>query len=243
MIIDDSPVDRKIIWQILKKRLHAINLFEAEDGQDINTVYKTVEDRMYSTKLMESKSIRSSIIASLRKTLYERTHETEEHSHRLIELSYKLGKVLGLSTDRIYNLQLLILLHDIGIAAIPDHILHKKGDLTPEEWEIMKNHSEIGYRIVSTSQDLAHIANDVLCHHENWDGSGYPQGLTGESIPLNSRILSMLDTYDSMIYGNFYQKSVAKQEALEFIKGQAGKYFDPKIVEAFIKVINQLSMQ
>lgn len=207
-------------------------------AQDINTVYKMAEDRMYSIKLMESKSIRSSIISSLRETLYERTHETEEHSERLIELSYKIGKALGLSIDHINNLQLLALLHDIGITAIPDHILHKNGDLVTEEWDIMKNHCKIGYRIISASQDLAHIAEDILCHHENWDGSGYPQGLMGEDIPLNSRILSILDTYDSMIYGSFYQKSVAKQEAVEFIKIQTGKYFDPKIAEAFIKIIN-----
>jgi diguanylate cyclase (GGDEF)-like protein len=205
-------------------------------NQDISTVYKAAEDRMYNVKLMESKSIRSSIISSLRKTLHERTHETEEHSDRLKELSSKLGKTLELSTDHIHKLQLLALDHDIGITAIPDHILYKKGDLTQEEWDIMKNHCEIGYRIVSTSQDLAHIADDVLCHHENWNGSGYPQGLVGESIPLNSRILSVLDTYDSMIYGSFYQKPVTHQETIEFIKRQSGKYFDPKVVEAFMKI-------
>ncbi|MBZ9688529.1 diguanylate cyclase [Clostridium estertheticum] len=211
--------------------------------QNISTVYKAAEDRMYSIKLMESKSIKSSIISSLRKTLYERTHETKAHSDRLIELSYKLGKELGLPTYHIQNLQLLALIHDIGITALPEHILHKNGDITQEEWNIMKNHCEIGYRIVSTSQDLAHIAEDVLCHHENWDGSGYPHGLIGESIPLNSRILSIIDTYDSMMYGSFYQKPVTKDEIIEFIKKQTGKYFDPKIVEAFIKITTELGME
>lgn len=204
--------------------------------QDINTVYKAAEDSMYNKKLMESKSVRSFIISSLRKTLYERTHETKEHSDRLIELSYKLGKELDLSIDQINNLKLLALLHDIGVTAMPDHILHKNRELTPEEWIIMRTHCEIGYRIVSTSQDLVHIALEVLCHHENWDGSGYPQGLIGESIPLNSRILSIIDTYDSMMYGSFYQKSVTKQEIMDFINKQNGVYFDPKIVEAFIKI-------
>ncbi len=206
-------------------------------AQDINNVYKVAEDNMYNTKLMQSKSIRSSIISSLRKTLYERTHETKEHSDRLIDLSYKLGKELGLSVDNIHNLQILALLHDIGIAAMPDNILHKDGEITAEEWSIMKNHCEIGYRIVSTSHELAHIAEDVLCHHEKWDGSGYPQGLIGESIPLNARILSILDTYDSLMYGSFYQKPVAKHEIMDFINKQSGVYFEPKIVEAFIKII------
>jgi diguanylate cyclase (GGDEF)-like protein len=205
--------------------------------QDINTVYKVAEDNMYNIKLMESKSIRSSIISSLRETLYGRTHETKEHSDRLIELSYKLGKELGLSIDHIHNLQILALLHDIGFAAMPDYILHKNRDLTPEELDIMKTHCEIGYRIISTSQDLAHIAEEVLCHHENWDGSGYPRQLIGASIPLNSRILSIIDTYDSMMYGSFYQKAVTKQETMDFINKQNGKYFDPKIVTAFIKIM------
>lgn len=212
-------------------------------AQDINTIYKVAEDNMYNKKLMESKSIRSSIISSLRKTLYERTHETKEHSDRLIELSYKLGKALGLSTDHIHNLQLLASLHDIGISAMPDHVLYKNADLTTEEWNIMKKHCEIGYQIVRTSQDLAHIAEEVLCHHENWDGSGYPQGLIGESIPLNSRILSILDTYDCMKYGSFYQRVVSSEEIVEFIKSQSGKCFDPKIAEAFIKIITGLSIQ
>ncbi|WHH60091.1 HD domain-containing phosphohydrolase [Petroclostridium sp. X23] len=207
--------------------------------QDIMDIYKIAEDRMYSTKLMESRSIRSSIISSLRKTLSERNHETQEHSDRLTTLSYKLGKELGLSIDHINNLQLLALLHDIGITAIPDDILSKNGDLTEKEWKIMQNHSEIGYRIVSASQDLAHIADDILHHHERWDGNGYPQGLKGESIPLNSRIISVLDAYDCGVYGSFYQKPQGKKNTIEFIKGQAGRCFDPKIVTAFLKIIEE----
>ncbi|MEK6266536.1 MAG: diguanylate cyclase [Clostridium sp.] len=205
--------------------------------QDINNVYKLAEDVMYNKKLMERKSVRGSIISSLRETLYERSHETKEHSDRLIELSYELGKEIGLSIDNIHNLQLLALLHDIGLTAMPDYILHNNRELTPEEWSIMKTHSEVGYRIIRTSQKLDHIAEEVLGHHENWDGSGYPQQLIGESIPLNSRILSVIDTYDSMIYGSFYQKVVTKKATMDFIKKQNGKYFDPKIVEAFIKII------
>lgn len=208
-------------------------------GQDINNVYKVAEDNMYNKKLMERKSIRGSIISSLREALYERSHETKEHSDRLIELSYKLGKELGLSIDNIHNLQLLALLHDIGLTAMPDYILHNSRDFTPEEWDIMKTHCEIGYRIIRTSQKLDHIAEEVLGHHENWDGSGYPQHLIGESIPLNSRILSVIDTYDSMIYGSFYQKVATKKVTMDFIKKQNGKYFDPKIVEAFIKITTE----
>lgn len=205
--------------------------------QDINFVYKIAEDRMYSSKLMESKSIRSSIISSLRKTLNERTHETEEHSTQFLELTKKLGKALRLSTDKVNNLQLLAMFHDIGITAIPDQVLHKKGELTPKEQEVFQSHSEIGYRIACASPEHAHMANDILHHHENWDGSGYPGKLAGESIPLNARIIAVLDTYDSLVRGNFYQVPVGDKEARNHIKKWAGIHFDPQIVSTFLKIL------
>lgn len=205
-------------------------------SQDLLAVIKTAEDRMYKAKLIESKSTRCTIIATLRKTLHERFHEMEEHSERLIGLSHKLGKALGLSADQIDNLKLLAMLHDIGITAIPDHILSKNGDLTPEEENIIKIHSEMGYRIANASPDLAHISGDILSHHESWDGKGYPQGLAGEAIPINARIISVLDVYDSMVYGSFYQKPMPKNEAVEMIKRMSDSQFDPKIVEVFIDI-------
>jgi diguanylate cyclase (GGDEF)-like protein len=210
--------------------------------QDITAVYKMAEDKMYNNKLIESKSIRSSIISTLTNILHERSHETEAHSNRLIELCHKLGKALSLSIDQINNLKLLALLHDIGITAIPDHIIGKNGDLTLEEENIIKSHCEIGYRIANSLPDLAPIAQDILSHHERWDGGGYPQALEGENIPLNSRIISIVDTYDLMLNGDLQRKSVSKYEALEFIKNHAVKYFDPKIVDAFMRIAKEESI-
>ncbi len=208
-----------------------------EDEQDINMIYKLAEDRMYSKKLMESKRIKRSIISSLRKTLNERIHVTAEHINRLKELSYELGEALGLSAENIHDLQLLAILRDIGITAIPDQILHKKGELTSKEREVFQSHSEIGYRIACASPELAHLANDILHHHENWDGSGYPGKLEGDAIPLNARIISILDSYDSLVNGYFSQEPMSEKEVSNYIKKWSGIHFDPHISSIFFKIL------
>lgn len=206
-------------------------------AQDINKIYKHAEDRMYNNKLVESKGIRSSIILSLKKTLEERTHETEAHAIRMKELAIKLGKVMGLYNNELDELSLLAMLHDIGKIAIPDHILGKPGSLSQEEWRIMKNHSEIGYRIAAASPELAVIANLILCHHEWWDGSGYPQGLKGGEIPLLSRIIAVIDAFDAMVNDRPYHKAIPAADAVKELERCAGTQFDPGIVKEFVKII------
>lgn len=211
---------------------------EYED-QDIKAVFKLAEDRMYQNKLFESKSTRSSILASLKQSLEERSHETEEHGQRMKLMALKLGRSMGLNENQLIQLDLLALLHDIGKIAIPHSILEKEGTLTEDEWKIMKTHSEIGYRIAGASQDLASIAEGILYHHEHWDGSGYPQGLRGEEIPLLARIISIIDAYDSMTHERPFAKSISKEEALAELRKESGKQFDPIIVEAFIQMLDR----
>ncbi len=208
-------------------------------NQDIHTVYRQAENRMYKNKLMESKSARSSIIASLRTTLEEKTHETEAHSLRLKELSLKLGKQMGLHDNFLNDLELLAMLHDIGKVAIPDNILDKAGTLNDEEWEIMKKHSEIGYRIAISSSELASIADAILSHHERWDGKGYGQGLKAEEIPLIARIVTIVDAYDAMTNDRPYRKAMSKEEAILELRRCAGSQFDPCIIDSFIKLLEE----
>ncbi|HWQ30804.1 MAG TPA: HD domain-containing phosphohydrolase, partial [Negativicutes bacterium] len=210
---------------------------KSEGEQDIGDIYKLAEDRMYNNKLIESKSIRNSILASLKKTLEERTHETEAHGQRLKELSTRTGRFLGLYDNELDDLSLLAMLHDIGKIAIPDFILGKRGSLNQEEWRIMKGHCEIGYRIAVASPELAHIAGLILSHHERWDGNGYPQGLAGEDIPLLSRIIAVVDAYDAMTNDRSYHRAIPREEALEEIKRCSGTQFDPFIVEKVERVI------
>lgn len=206
-----------------------------EFSQNIQGVLSDAEDRMCRNKLLESKSSRSSILASLQKTLQERTHETEEHELRLQNLALKIGKNIGLSGNELDELVLLAALHDIGKIAVPDHILKKPGPLTSEEWEIMKGHTEIGYRIALASPELASISELILTHHERWDGAGYPKGLKGEEIPLLSRILSIIDAFDAMTNNRPYREATTKEKAFAELNHNAGTQFDPELVAIFIE--------
>ena len=190
--------------------------------QDIRNVFRQAEERMHRNKLFEDRSSRSNVVLSLRQSLEEKTHETQEHSRRLMKLAMRIGVILDLSEDQMDELKLLAFLHDIGKIAVPDSILEKPGTLTPKEWEEMKQHCEIGYRIAISAPELSPIANSILSHHERWDGSGYPQGLKGKQIPLLARIIAVLDAYDTMTQGRIYKKEISEQEALAEIVRCAG---------------------
>jgi diguanylate cyclase (GGDEF)-like protein/PAS domain S-box-containing protein len=202
--------------------------------QNTLDVLKEAEDRMYRNKLLEHKSNRSVFITSLEKTLWMKSHETREHTTRLRRMVVKMGQSLALPENEMDNLTLLASLHDIGKIGIPKSILDKVGSLSPEEWEIIKKHPEIGYRIALSSPDLSPIADSILMHHERWDGSGYPLGKKGEDIPLNARILAIADAHDVMVNGRPYQKSMSYKEALKEIERCAGTQFDPDLAEIFI---------
>lgn len=207
-------------------------------GTSIEDIFKEAEDRMYRNKLIESRNLRSSFIISLERTLREKSHESEEHTRRLQKMVTVVGKKMELNEPEIDNLNLLAALHDIGKIAIPSSILDKAGKLTPEEWEYMKKHPEIGYRIALSTPELVPISEAILAHHEAWNGSGYPLGLRGNKIPLPARILAVCDTYDVMVSGRPYRGAVSQQEALEEIKRCAGMQFDPEIVGLFVEYMS-----
>jgi len=205
----------------------------------VETVLKETENNMYKSKLVDKRSVFSSMVSSLERAMHEKSYETEEHAERLIVMAIKLGKAINLSESKLDELSLLATLHDIGKVAISENILLKKTKLTKKELGIVKKHSEIGYNITQSSPHLTHIADAILFHHEWWDGSGYPQGIKGEDIPVISRIISIVDAYDVMLTGRPYKKSLSKKEAIEELKRYSGTQFDPRLVEKFIEIVEK----
>lgn len=206
-------------------------------AHQLNGTIKIAEDFMYKSKLLEHKSSHSAILASIKATMHEKSHETQEHAERLTYLSKELGKTMNLSQQDMDELELLATLHDIGKVGISDQILNKPDRLTPEEWIEMKKHSEIGYRIAMSSPDIAPIAEFILSLHERWDGAGYPQGIAAEDIPLLSRIVSVVDAYDAMTEDRPYRKAMSAEEAANELSKNSGIQFDPNIVRQFLEQV------
>lgn len=208
-----------------------------DKNDNLDDALKDAENELYSHKLLVGKNVRISILTNLIKTLRAKNIENIEHMNRVINLCLKLGEKLNLSLETLDELVLIAKLHDIGKIAIPKEILLKPGSLSYEEFEIMKTHSEKGYRLLMTIPELNHIAKGILSHHENYDGSGYPLGLSKNEIPLISRIFSVVDAYDTMTNNSLYNKTKSKSEAIAELKKCSGTQFDPKIVELLCSIL------
>ena len=206
--------------------------------ETVDDILMTAEKLMSTKKLLESQSAHSAIMTSIKTIMLEKSQETEEHAERLVQLTRSIGVALSLPEDQLNELELLSTLHDIGKVSISSDILSKPDKLTNEEWIVMKRHPDVGYRIASATAELEPIARYILCHHERWDGKGYPHGLAGEQIPLLSRILSIVDSFDAMINDRAYRKAMTEEEALEEIEKCSGTQFDPDISQLFVKLLS-----
>lgn len=168
-----------------------------------------------------------------------RDKETEGHSRRVTELSLKLARAMGMSDEELVQMRHGALLHDMGKIGIPDSILHKTESLTDEEWIIMRRHPELAYEMLNSIDYLRDALEIPYFHHEKWDGTGYPQGLLAEQIPLPARIFAVADVWDALTSNRPYRPAWSRQEALDYIRDQSGKHFDPQVVELFLKVMEQ----
>lgn len=212
-------------------------------AQITSDVVKSAENFMYRKKSVESTGTRGRIIYTILLTLYEKNPREEMHSRRVSEICGSIGKAMGKSQREVSELQLIGLMHDIGKIAISDKILNKKGPLTPKEWSEMRRHPEIGYRILGSSNDMAYIADYVLKHHERLDGKGYPNGISGKEIPLESRILMIADSFDAMTTERPYRGKLSDEKAVQRLRDNSGTQFDSEIVEIFIgRVLNSRTM-
>ncbi len=197
-------------------------------------ILKNAENAMYKHKIIQNEGLRGNLISTIIKTLYEKNPREEKHSERVGEVAQKIGAAIGFSETETSKLKLLGHLHDIGKIAIDESILNKEGKLTEREQEEIKRHPDVGFRILSATNEMPDFADCVLSHHERWDGKGYPRGLAGCEIPIEARIIALADSYDAMTSERPYRKALDDAVVLYEIKKNAGYQFDPDIAKAFV---------
>ncbi len=169
-----------------------------------------------------------------------RDHETTGHTRRVTEMTIRLARLAGVQEESIEHIRRGAILHDIGKMGIPDSILHKAGPLTEEEWKIMRKHPVYAYEWLSSIDFLRPALDIPYCHHEHWDGSGYPRGLKGEQIPLAARIFTIVDVWDALRSDRPYRRALPEQEALAYIEDQKGLLFDPQLTGIFLKNVRRI---
>jgi HD-GYP domain-containing protein (c-di-GMP phosphodiesterase class II) len=209
----------------------------------VQDTLKAAENDMYSHKLFEISSHRSETIKTILNTLHEKNPREEKHSARVSMICTRIGSEMKMSKEEISMLKAISNLHDIGKIAIDEAILNKPGKLEDHEWEAIKRHPEIGYRILTASAEYKDIAEDILSHHERYDGKGYPRGLAGDAIPMRARIISIADAYDAMISERPYRKPMSHEQAIAEISRCTGTQFDPSIAHIFIKLFENERIQ
>ena len=210
-----------------------------EETPDVLQAIQTATKAMRAKKLLDQESIHSEMLTSLIRALQECDSDTESHVRRTQLMGAELGKRIELTDIQQSKLSLLCLLHDIGKIGIPLEILNKPGRLSEEEWKTLRSHTEKGYEIANSNKELKGIADEIRHHHERWDGNGYPEGLSRESIPLLSRVIAVVDAYDAMTNNRSYRAAMPVSRAMEELKRCAGSQFDPFIVSEFLKMLKE----
>lgn len=221
----------------IRKKTHH-ECFTSKDLQYVVSLTKraslNLENRiLYESVYRNVLDTFTSLVASVQ----VRDHYTEEHCIRVTEVAVRIARVLNCSSREIESIKIAGILHDVGKISIPDSVLLKPGRLTPEEYAIIKTHSDVGERILRPVVLFDAERNIILHHHERWDGKGYPSGLAGTDIPLLSRILAAADTFDAMTNNRPYRTAMAKADAVAEIERNSGSQFDPAVVAAFMKTI------
>ncbi|MBT6150365.1 MAG: HD domain-containing protein [Chloroflexi bacterium] len=225
-----SPLDRNKEWKDFRDALAGQTAIAIENAGLFNDLQESnVELRLAYDRTLEGWV----------RALAYKDEETEEHSHRVTDMTLRLAKRMGVSDDFLVHVNRGALLHDIGKMGISESILLKPGKLTAEERKIIEKHPVYAYEWLSPIEYLGPALEIPYCHHEKWDGTGYPRGLKGEAIPLSARIFSVIDVWDALSSDRPYRKAWAKKKVLDYIKEQSEKYFDPKVVGEFLSLLSQ----
>lgn len=205
-------------------------------------LFQVADNNMYQNKLLKKESTRGTFVKTLMKALEAKDYVSEGHVVRMEKLAALIGEALYLHQDQMDRLVLLTKFHDIGKIGIPDSILKKPAKLTEDEWKVMKTHTSIGERIALESMEIKDIAPLILHHHEKWDGTGYPSGLAKEDIPIECRILAVVDSFDAMTNDRPYHKAMHETEAAKEILDCSGTFYDPKLVDIFYGIVKELNL-
>ena len=176
-------------------------------------------------------------LEALSTALNLRDRKAKGHTQRVTKMTLSLAKTLGVNNEELEHIRRGSLLHDIGNLIVPESILHKQGELTIEEWVTIHMHPFYAYEMIGSIEFLSPALDIPYYHHEKWDGTGYPRGLKGEAIPLATRIFAVADVYYALNSDRPYRKAWSEEKVLAYIREQSGKHFDPKVVEAFLKLL------
>lgn len=229
----DLPSIRHAVRRALERRQLLIeNRYYQEELE--RKVRKRTEE--LNGALREVEESYKDTLEALVTSLDAREHETRAHSQRVREYTLTLARAIGLSQEEMVQIGRGALLHDVGKIGVPDSILLKPAKLTPDEWVEMKKHPAIGFEILESIKFLEPAAQIVLTHQERWDGKGYPNGISGQDIPLGARIFAVADTLDAMTSDRPYRKALSYQAALDEIRRCSGTQFDPSVVEVFLSM-------
>jgi HD-GYP domain-containing protein (c-di-GMP phosphodiesterase class II) len=232
------PVDGSICGVLNLGKQKDKHLFDKDDADLLSILAHEAGTAINNCRLFEEmRGLYEGSIISLAAAIDAKDHYTHGHSNRVAAIALKISKILNLSDESIERIKLASMLHDIGKIGIPDKVLLKPGRLTEKEFEIIKKHSVYAVNILKHLPRLKDIVPIVYHEHERYDGKGYAEGLKGQAIPIESRIISVADAFEAMTSNRPYRKAMPKAEAIREIKRNSGKQFDPNVVKAFLKII------
>ena len=235
---DDLSRVKLLIQEVIKQKPLLSISFGYATKSESNSLMKNkmmeAENMMYSNKTFENTSMRNKSVKLIMNALFEKSARELNHSNRVSKICTQIAVAMAMSQDEVNRVKLAGLVHDIGKIGVDEKILNKPCKLDELEWKEIKKHPEAGWRILSSTDEFSEVSKFILCHHERWNGSGYPNQLKEYDIPLESRIISVADAFDAMTNSRTYNQKVSKDQAITELRSFSGTQFDPEIVEIFI---------
>jgi response regulator RpfG family c-di-GMP phosphodiesterase len=228
-MFSQTPINTTLDWRLHLKFIR---------GLASNTIRRKLLAEKQKSTATELEIAYSETLEAWVRALEIRDQYTAGHTQRALDLTLRLATKMGIPDEMLVHITRGVLLHDIGKLAISDNILRKTGPLDSEEWASMREHPKFAYNLLKPIQYLRPALDIPYCHHEKWDGSGYPQGISGDAIPYPARIFSVVDVWDALTTDRPYRRAWPKDDALNYIRSKAGTEFDPKVVDEFVGLVS-----